>query len=156
MTFPPSDNPQQNCNSRFLLLFSAVLCLGRHQGHCAAFLGTMDFHRFDNAASFSLGSVSRAVHSSGFCNLQRLPLDERPPWSSSQSGPVLSRSRRHPKASQQCQRWTDQENGSKAAREVRPCSVPSGVMRLKSGVAEGLTSHCIITVIQFQLRGVNN
>lgn len=114
------------------------------------------FHWFDNAASFSLGSVSRAVHSSGSCNLQRLPLDERPPWSFSQSGPVLSRPRRHPKAAQQCQRRTGQENGSKAAREVRPCSVPSGIRRLKSGVAEGLTSHCIITVIQLQHRGVNN
>lgn len=87
----------------------------------------MYFHRFDNAASFSLGSVSRAVHSSSFCHLQRLPLDERPPRSFSQSGPVPSRSRRHPKAAQQCQRWTDQENSSKAAHEVRPCSVPSGV-----------------------------
>ena len=76
----------------------------------------MYFRQVDDAVAFFSGSVSRPDDSSGFHNLEHLPLDQLPRSSRWRTGP---RPRRHPKATQQCQRRPDQENSSEAACQVR-------------------------------------
>lgn len=127
----------QNCNSRFLLLlelfyvlesafFKSLRCLldirvivrpvWEEEENTLNTEAKMYFHQFDNAVAFFLGSVSGPDISSGFHNLKHLPLDQLLRSSRSRSGP---RSRHHPKATQQCQRRTDQENSGEAACQVR-------------------------------------